>query len=291
MDSQRHHHDQHQHQHQHQHAGEADEAALAELMDLDAEVLHSYLSGVIAWVGELAAGQPCRRILDLGSGTGTGAVALARHFEGAGVTAVDVSAPMLGRLRARAREMGLDGRIRTVQADLDAGWPATGPADLVWASSSLHHMADPDRVLAGVFTALRAGGLLAVAEMGSFPLFLPGDLGPGLEARCHAVLAEGLAEEVPLLGADWGPRLRKAGFTMEAGRTFAIDLRAPLPAAAGRYAQACLGRIRASLDGRISAGDLATLGMLLDGDGPGSLLRRDDLTVRTTRTVWVARRP
>ena len=287
MESQRHHHD----QHQHQPAGEADEAALAELMDLDAEVLHSYLSGVIAWVGELAAGQPRRRILDLGSGTGTGALALARHFEGAGVTAVDVSAPMLGRLRARAREMGLDGRIRTVQADLDAGWPATGPVDLVWASSSLHHMADPDRVLAGVFTALQAGGLLAVAELGSFPRFLPEDLGPGLEARCHAVLAEGLAQEVPHLGADWGPRLRKAGFTIEAERTFAIDLRSPLPAAAGRYAQACLGRIRAGLDGRISAGDLATLGMLLDGDGPGSLLRRDDLTVRTTRTVWVARRP
>ena len=280
-----HHHD------QHGPAGGSGEAALAELVDLDAEVLHSYLSGVIDWIHELAAAPPPRRILDLGSGTGTGALALARRFEGADVIAVDLSAPMLGRLRGKARELGVDGRVRAVQADLDAGWPATGPVDLVWAANSLHHMADPDRVLAQAFAALRPGGLLAVAEMDSFPRFLPADLGRGLEERCHAVLAGGLAHEVPHLGADWGPRLRQAGFTSQARRAFAIDLRSPLPAAAGRYAQAALGRIRSSLDGRISDGDLAALDTLLDGDGPGSLLRRDDLSVRTTRTVWVARRP
>ena len=289
MHSDQHHHDQHHHD-QHRPPAEAGEAALAELLDLDAEVLHSYLSGVIAWVHELAAGRPRRRILDLGSGTGTGALALARCFGEADVTAVDVSALMLDRLRARAREMGLDGRIRTLQADLDAGWPATGPVDLMWASSSLHHMADPGRVLAGAFAALRAGGLLAVAEMDSFPRFLPTSIGPGLEARCHAVLAGDRARDMPHLGSDWGPRLRTAGFAIEAERTFAIDLGSPLPAAAGRYAQLSLERIRSSLDGRISAGDLATLDTLLDGGGPGSLLRRDDLTVRTTRTVWVATR-
>ena len=208
------------------------------------------------------------------------------------MTAVDVSAPMLGRLRARAREMGLDGRIRTVQADLDAGWPATGPADLVWASSSLHHLADPDRVLAGVFAALRPGGLLAVAEMDSFPRFLPDDLGAGTRSALPRRPGRRPGPARCRISALTGARgCAQAGFTIEAERTFAIDLRAPLPAAAGRYAQASLGRLRSSLDGRISAGDLATLGMLLDGDGPGSLLRRDDLTVRTTRTVWVARRP
>ena len=45
MESHHHHHDQHRPGH------ESDEAALAELVDLDAEVLHSYLSGVIEWVG------------------------------------------------------------------------------------------------------------------------------------------------------------------------------------------------------------------------------------------------
>lgn len=284
-------HPQHRDQHQHQHQDGADEAALTELLDLDAEVLHAYLSGVIGWLGELAGDRPRRRILDLGSGTGAGALALAGRFGEADVIAVDVSAARLDRLRARARELGLDGRIRTVQADLDAGWPATGPVDLVWASNSLHHVAAPDEVLTGVFTALQPGGVVAVAELDSFPRFLPPDLGAGLEERCHAALAESMAHQLPELGSDWGPRLRKAGFMAGAGRTFTIDLAPPLPPAAGRYAQLSLQRLRAGLDGQISAADLATLDQLLDGDGPGSILRRDDLTVRATRTVWVARRP
>ena len=277
--------------HHHHHAGpDADEAALAELLDLDAEVLHAYLSGVIEWVGERAGGQP-RRILDLGAGTGNGALALARHFGAADVIAVDVSAPMLDRLRVKARELGLAGRVQAVQADLDAGWPAAGPVDLVWASNSLHHVKDPDQVLASVFAALRPGGLLAVAEMDSFPRFLPEDVGPGLEARLHDTLDRERAAELPHLYSDWGPRLSAAGFTIEARHTFAIDLAAPLPALAGRYAHASLVRLRSGLDGRLSASDLATLGPLLDGDGPGSVLRRDDLTVRAARTAWAARRP
>jgi SAM-dependent methyltransferase len=284
----------HHHHDQHQPAGETDEAAMAELLDLDAEVLHSYLSEVTAWIHELAADLPSRRILDLGSGTGTGTFALLQRFAGADVIALDISEQLLHHLRDKARVLGVADRVRTVQADLDAAWPAIDPVDLVWASSSLHHMADPDRVLTEVFAALRPAGLLAVVEMDSFPRFLPDDLGlgrPGLEARCHAALAEGRAAELPHLGSDWGARLSQAGFTIEAERPFAIDLTPPLPASTGRYAQASLRRIRSSLDGRMSAGDLAALDTLLDSDRPDGVLQRDDLTVRTARTVWVARRP
>lgn len=295
------------HHHPHHHGHSADETtnaettnagttdeAMAELLDLDAEVLHRYLSELTAWVHELAADLPRHRILDLGSGTGTGALALVQRFEGADVIALDISAQMLDRLNDKARDLGVTDRIRTVQADLDAVWPAIDTVDLVWASNSLHHMADPDRVLTQVFATIHPGGLLVVAEMDSFPRFLPDDLGlgrPGLEARCHAAMAEGRADAVPHLGSDWGSRLSKAGFTIEAERTFAIDLTPPLPAAAGRYAQASLRRIRSGLDGQMSADDLATLDTLIDSDGPDSVLRRDDLTIRTVRTVWVARRP
>ena len=119
---------------------------MAELLDLDAGVLHSYLSEVTAWVQDLAAGGLDQRILDLGSGTGAGALALAQRFEGAEVIAVDKSAYLLARLGEKARDLGMGGRVRTVEADLDAAWPVLGPADLAWASSSLHHMADPDLV-------------------------------------------------------------------------------------------------------------------------------------------------
>jgi SAM-dependent methyltransferase len=281
------------HHHQHGPAAEPDEAAMAELLDLDAEVLHSYLSEVTACIDALAA-EPPHRILDLGSGTGTGALALVRRFPGADIIAVDKSAPLLHHLSGKARALGVADRIRIVPADLDAAWPAIGSVDLAWGSSSLHHMADPDRVLTEVFGAIRPGGLLALAELDSFPRFLPDDIGigrPGLEARGHAALAEAVTSEVPHLGSDWGPRLTKAGFTIEAERTFAIDLEPPLPAAAGRYAQVSLRRMRSSLDGRMSDEDLAALDTLIDSDGPDSVLRRDDLTVRTTRTVWAARRP
>jgi len=284
----------HRHQVQDPAAAEADDAAMAELLDLDAEVLHSYLSEVTAWIQTLTAEVAPRRLLDLGSGTGTGAFALLERFERADVIAVDRSADLLRWLSGKAGVLGVADRVRTVHADLDREWPAVDAIDLVWASSSLHHLADPDHVLTEVFSALRPGGFLVVVELDSFPRFLPDDVGighPGLEARCHAVLAQGRAAELPHLGSDWGARLAQVGFIIEAQRTFAIDLTAPLPAATGRYAQASLRRIRSGLEGRMSADDLGVLDALLDDDGVDGVRHRSDLNVRTGRTVWVARRP
>jgi len=293
-----HHAHQHQADHaQHRHdAGRPDDAHLAELLDLDAEVLHEQVDGLTAWVGELTDGTPPRRILDLGSGTGTGTFALLRRFESAEASAVDASPQMLQHLTGRARELGLAERVHPLQADLDTSWPAVGTVDLIWASASLHHLADPDRTLREAFAALRPGGLLLAVEMDSvpFPRFLPHDLGvgrPGLEERCHAALAHRHGDDLPDLGSDWGPRLSRAGFTVEAERPLTVDLRPPLPAAAGRYAQAALRRMRTGLDGSLDAEDLATLDLLIGDEGPESVLRRADLAVRTRRTAWAARRP
>jgi SAM-dependent methyltransferase len=272
------------------HEGAHGGVGLAELLDLDGDVLRAYLDEATAWVHGLVPDLP-RRVLDLGAGTGTGTVALARRFGQAEVTALDVSPDMLGRVRDKARRAGLDGRVRTIQADLNAAvWPAIEPADLAWASASLHEVADPQQTLTGIRAAIRPGGLLVVVEMDGPPRFLPDDIGlgrPGLEARLHARL-EGTQ---PLAHEDWGPRLTQAGFTVAEQRNFAIGLRPPLPAAAGRYAVAYLRRIRPAVEPGLTAADRATLGALLDGDGPDALLHRTDLTVRGTRTAWAARRP
>ncbi|WP_328581859.1 class I SAM-dependent methyltransferase [Streptomyces sp. NBC_00370] len=290
------HHGHHGHRH-HDNAGGFDEPDMAELLDLDAEVLHAHLTDVTAWLATSAgaAGDiPVRRLLDLGSGTGTGTLALLQRFPDAEAVAVDASAPLLHRLRDKAQAQGVAERVRTVQADLDEAWPDFGDVDLVWTSAALHHMADPDGALREVFAALRPGGLLAVVEMEGFPRFLPDDLGigkPGLEARLHELTSHEHAERVPHLGADWGPRLTAAGFTVESERRFAVDLLPPLPAATGRYAQAMLRRLRDALADRLGADDRSVLDTLLDSHGPDSVTHRGDLTVRTERPAWLVRRP
>lgn len=266
---------------------------MPEMLELDAEVLRDYMSALTGWLGELSDAAP-RRIVDLGAGTGTGAFALARQFPNAHVTALDDSPQLLHLLSKRAAEQGLADRVAGVRANLDEGWTPAEPADLIWAASSLHHMTDPDRVLADAFAALRPGGLLAVTEMNFFPRVLPQDVGvgrPGLEDRVHEAL-----NTSPFV--DWTEHLARAGFTIEERREFAVELPSP-PAGASpttRYAQLCLQRLRSALDqpalsGKASAEDVAALDALLDADGPHGILRRDDLAVRTTRTTWSARRP
>ncbi len=280
--------------HDHGPQTEHDWAAMADLLDLDAEILPAYLPEVTAWLRRLADGAPRRRVLDLGAGTGTATIALAQRFGAAEVIAVDGSEQLLSRVRAKALDLGLAARVRTVAADLDGPWPELPPVDVVWASMSLHHLADPDRVLKDVFATLRPGGLVAVAEMAAPLRFLPDDLGlgrPGLESRCQAALAGERADSLPHLGADWGVRLERAGFALVARREFVLDPRRPYPSSTGRYAQGFFRRTRAALEDRLDADDLATVDALTADDGPASLLRRGDLLVRGTRTGWVARRP
>ncbi len=87
-----------------------DESGMADLLDLDAEVLHEYLSEVTAWAADLADRPPVR-IVDLGSGTGTGAFALLRRFPDARVVAVDLSTRMLEHLRASSVALGVADRV------------------------------------------------------------------------------------------------------------------------------------------------------------------------------------
>ncbi|MET7511208.1 class I SAM-dependent methyltransferase [Streptomyces albidoflavus] len=263
----------------------------AQILDLDAHVLADHLAGLTRWLPLQA---PPARILDLGCGTGAGTFALLDQFPEARVTAVDTSAAHLGRLAEKARERGLADRVRTVEADLDADKrPGLGTPDLVWASASLHHMAHPDRALRQVHDLLAPGGLLAVVELSGFPRFLPAS-GPGeppsLEERCHEVSAGFHATHMPHRGADWGPMLTGAGFTVEGERTLTVRIDGSRDAAIGAYARSGLERLRLSVADSLPPEDLAALDRLLDAEGPESILRRDDLAVRTERQVWAARR-
>jgi SAM-dependent methyltransferase len=276
--------------HDHHHGGDEDWAAYAELLELEADLLRPYLHDAIAWLRRLAATEP-RRFIDLGSGPGVATFALAQCFAGADVIAVDVSPGLLSRVQVKALDLGLAHRVRTLQADLDGPFPTVGAVDLAWASMSLHHLEDPDRVLRDLLATMSPGGLVAVAEMGLPLRLLPHDLGlgrPGLEERVEAAAALRLTASLPHLHSDWGERLTTTGFAVVAKRTFTVDLQPPLPVTAGLFARGRLRRTRDLVAGDLAADDAAVLDTLIDSRGPHSVLRRSDLAVRTSRQLWVA---
>lgn len=286
--SHHHHHSPHG-DHQQAHDSSVDQQVLPDLLDMDAEMLAGPLSEVRGDIASLVDA-PVRSILDLGAGTGTGTFALLQHFPSAHAVAVDGSADMLERLRLRAEQLGLSDRVVTVHADLDEAVPVLDPVDLAWASASLHHLADPDRALAQVVSAIRPGGLLAVVELTGFPRFLTDDMpGGAAEAKAHALLAADRGADMPAMGSDWGSRVTRAGLVVEMDRAIVVDLKPPLAEVASDYAFAALTRIRAAVADRLEAADRGQLDRLLDG-GTNDVRRRSDLHVTTQRQLWIARR-
>ena len=279
-------------QHGHRHSGAAEDD-YTDLLDLDAEVLRDYWAAALDWVQAAAAGTARARLLDLGAGTGTGAIGLAQRFGDAEVIALDVSPVSVAKIAAKAAAAGLGARVLPVEADLDAGWPDLGPLDRTWASASLHHMADPARVLRDARDATRPGGLIAVSEFSKQLLFLPDDLGfgqPGFEGRITDVLGHAYTEEMPTLGSQWAPRLAEAGWTVVAEQEFRVDQDPPTHPSAARYARAWFARLSEGLADRLEPDDQATLAALLDERDPRSLLNRKDLHIRGGRTITIGRR-
>lgn len=264
----------------------------AHVLELDAEATAEHLEAVIAWMPVHSAPT---RIVDLGAGTGAGTFALLRAFPDATVTAVDSSAEHLELLRDRARREGLEHRVRTLEVDLDApDWPDLGRPDLVWASASMHHLADPDHAIRTVREALEPKGLFVVLELSGMPRFLPPgapERRPGVEERCHAVLAPATTAHVPHRGADWAPKLTAAGLDVAAQLPLDIAIDSARNDAIGPYALAALTGLRRASAGLLPAEDMEALDELLDTTGPHSILDRSDLTLRTTRRAWAARRP
>lgn len=264
----------------------------ASLLDLDGEVLHDYWSAALDFV-RAAAGTGGDRVLDLGAGTGTGAMGLAQRFPAAEVIAVDLSAESIDRLRAKAAAAGIESRLIPLVADLDAGWPEVGALDVTWASMSLHHLANPDQVMRDVWTSTRPGGVLAVAEVAEPVRFLPDDLGfgrPGFETRVGAIVAAIRTEDMPTLGTAWAPRVAAAGWTVVDEQDFVIDLDPPVHPKAAEYAVAWFSRLAHGLTDRLDSDDRTTLEQLVDVHGPHSLLARSDLHIRGVRTVTIGRR-
>jgi 2-polyprenyl-3-methyl-5-hydroxy-6-metoxy-1,4-benzoquinol methylase len=113
------------------------------------------------------------RIADIGCGQGFSTIAIAHAFLDAHVDGIDADPATIEDARARARDAGLDGRIRFIEADASQ---LQGPYDLVLILEALHDMTDPAGALAAARAALAPGGtVLVVDERVADAFTAPGD--------------------------------------------------------------------------------------------------------------------
>ena len=115
---------------------------------------------VVAWLRV----QPGMRVADIGSGFGEFAMRFAAAVGREGmVYAVDTDADLRAEVEAAARRRGLAGTVQPVSASPDdARLPE--PVDLVFLSSSFHHIPDRERYFGRLRGRLRPGARVAVLE-------------------------------------------------------------------------------------------------------------------------------
>ena len=125
-------------------------AEAQESMDRNLGAIHDALL-------RFAAVKSGERVLDIGCGCGTTSFAFADAAGPAGsVTGVDISAPMLGVARARAKTKN----ALFVEADA-AAYPFKAEYDVVTSRFGVMFFADPAAAFANIRKALKPGGRLA----------------------------------------------------------------------------------------------------------------------------------
>jgi SAM-dependent methyltransferase len=149
------------------------------------------------------------RILDLGCGTGTLALAIKRAFPNVEVVGVDIDPDVLAIARSKAAAAGLD--IELIQGSIDRlDFPDAG-FDRVVSSLVFHHL-DRDvkrSALGEARRVLRPPGSFCLADWGPMPsrllraMFLPVRLLDGLER-----VRDNMDDTLPRL-------MREAGFELD----------------------------------------------------------------------------
>lgn len=116
---------------------------------------------VLSRVVELARPQPADVALDVGTGTGHTAIALATRV--ARVTGTDVTPEMLAEARALAGRRGV-GNVTFEIADVEALPYVDGSFDIVTCRRALHHFLRPEAALAEMRRVMRPGGRLVIDD-------------------------------------------------------------------------------------------------------------------------------
>ncbi|MFJ2256775.1 class I SAM-dependent methyltransferase [Streptomyces sp. NPDC087844] len=289
----------HAHSHSHTHT-HIDFAEMLPMLEQEAELFSPLYTQAASWLRDTRPDPEL--IVDAGSGPGVISCLLADTFPTARVIAVDGAEPLLERALERAAQRGIADRFGTLRAELGDGLgDLEYPADLLWASRSLHHVGDQRGALAGFVDRLAPGGTLALLEGGLPSRYLPRDFGigrPGLQARMDAVEQEWFARmRAELPGAvvedveDWPALLSAVGLRHTGTRTFLLDIPAPASDEARAFVATSLGHRRDGLAEGLDADDRATLDRLLDPQDKESVHHRPDVFVLTALTVYVGVKP
>lgn len=115
-------------------------------------------------VDTVAAVSPSR-IIDMATGTGDVAIALAQRLPSAMVIGLDLSEGMLAKARRRAMTADIGGRVEFMQCDCLSTELPNGWADAVTVAYGVRNFADISAGLGEMYRLLRPGGILAILEL------------------------------------------------------------------------------------------------------------------------------
>jgi SAM-dependent methyltransferase len=261
--------------------------------------------------------------VDVGCGGGGMAKALAEALPaGTTVVAIDADPDVLDQARQHTA-----GAVRCELASMDDGAEPLrkaidAPADLIWASASVHHAGDQQAAVDALASLLAPGGRLALAEGGLPARSVPWDLGvgePGLELRLDLaqdrwfkVMRDSLPGSVPM-PYGWTEALTRAGLSDVTTRSILSETPPPLspdrlehlvsafrfrverltaePAEDGHSHGHGHGHLVPADGEWLSADDAAAWKQLLDPAGSHYLGHRTDLAVLSVRSVHVGHAP
>lgn len=167
---------------------------------------------------------PSSLVLEFGAGTGQFTVAAAPVVEQ--VVAIDPSAPMLDRLRAKVSALGL-GNVDTSKSGFLTYEHERRPADLVYTRYALHHLPDVWKAvaLARIRSMMRGGGILRLWDV--VYSFDPAEAPERFDRWCamggeategewsRAELAEHIRDEHSTFTWLLEPMLERSGFRIE----------------------------------------------------------------------------
>ena len=106
-----------------------------------------------------------QQIMDVATGTGDLAIAMARKVENAQILGVDLSEEMLGEARKKIQKQGLEKRISLEKGDAEnLTMVASESVDAATVAFGVRNFENIERGLSEIYRTLRPGGKLVVLE-------------------------------------------------------------------------------------------------------------------------------